>query len=262
MTWVAIRSNADVCTRVVKSIGQVSYPFFVVTTEPIEHTLFDWRIYAEATCAGLTPLVPIPFLDLALEAVFRRRMPGKISSVRHRDLAPQAGSALSRGTGAIVSVEGCLKIPFAVIRYVLRRIWRKLIYVFAIADAAKLTSEYWHRAYLLDHLIRAGHAEPGVDWPRAAEVFAAVLRDTDTSPLTGLAQQTVSNAHRVAGMLLRARKRGAAEETESLSDILRSNWAAAESSLSEVAVRYNDAYARSLELDPPPNPRQPTPNQA
>jgi len=234
----------------------------VATYEPIEHTLFDWRIYAEATCAGLTPLVPIPFVDLALEAVFRRRMPGKISSVRNRDLAPQTGSALSRGTGTLVSVEGCLKVPLAVTRYVLRRIWRKLIYVFAIADAAKLTSEYWHRAYLLDHLIRAGHAEPEVDWPRSAEVFATVLRDTDTSPLTGLAQQTVSNAHRVARMLLRARKRGAADVTESLSDILRSNWGAAEGSLTDVAVRYNEEYERSLILRPPPGSRHPAPDEA
>lgn len=238
----------------------------MTTTEPIEHTLFDWRIYAEATCAGLTPLVPIPFADLAIESVFRRRMPGTISTTRNRALAPQAGSALSRGTGKIVSVEGCVKIPFAVIRYVLRRIWRKLIYVFAIADAAKLTSEYWHRAYLLDHLIRAGHAEPSVDWPRSAEVFATVLRETDTSPLTGLAQQTVSDAQRVARMLRRARKRGAADETESLSDILRSNWGAAEASLIEVAVRYNDEYERSLVLRPPSPPttssRQPTPNDA
>ncbi|MEE4274004.1 MAG: hypothetical protein V2I67_20170 [Thermoanaerobaculales bacterium] len=225
-------------------------------TEPVEHTIFDWRIYAEATCAGLTPLVPIPFVDLAIEAIFRWRMPGTISTTRKLPLAPRAGAALSRGTGTLVSVEGCLKIPFAVLRYVLRRIWRKLIYVFAIADAAKLTSEYWHRAYLLDHLIRAGHAGPGVDWPRSVEVFAEVLRNTDVSPLTSLARQTVSSSHRVATMLLRARRRGAATETESLSDILRSNWDAAESALMESAVRYNEAYARSLARRPPPPPRQ------
>jgi len=143
-----------------------------------------------------------------------------------------------------------------VIRYLLRRIWRKLVYVFAIADAAKLTSEYWHRAYLLDHLIRAGHAGPGVDWPRSVEVFSEVLKGTDVSPLTGLARQTVSNAHRVARMLRRARRSDAASETESLSEILGSNWDAAESSLMAVAVRYNEAYARSLVRRPPPQPRQ------
>jgi len=217
----------------------------------VTHTVFDWRIYAEATCAGLTPLVPIPFVDIALEAVFRRRMPGTIATVRSRTLAKGSAIALGRGTGTLVSVEGCLRIPFTVLRYVLRRIWRKLIYVFAIADAAKLVSEYWHRAYLLDHLIRAGHAAPGVDWPRSAEVFAAVLRDTDVSPLTDLAKQTVSNAHRVARLLRRARHSDTATETESLSGILRSNWDAAEAALMDTAVRYNQAYALSLEQNPP-----------
>jgi hypothetical protein len=225
------------------------------------HTLFNWRIYAEATCAGLTPLLPVPFADLVLEAVFRRRMPRTISKVRNEAMVSSAGVALSRGTGKIASVEGCLKLPFVVTRYILRRIWRKLIYVFAIADSATLTSEYWHRAYLLDHVIRAGHVGPDVDWQRAAVVFDKVLRETDVSPLMALARQTVSNAHRVVRMLVRARRHDAAEETESLARILGSHWDAAEAALMGVAVRYNREYVRSLELDRPEllteNARQP-----
>ncbi len=212
---------------------------------------FDWRIYAEATCAGLTPLLPLPFVDLAFEAVFRRRMPGNTARVRGRVLATGAPAALSRGTGELLSLQGCLRLPLGILRYILRRIWRKLVYVFAIADAATLTSEYWHRAYLLDHVIRAGHAGPDVDWQRGAAVFDKVLRETDVSPLMGLAKQTVTNAHRVARILVRARRHDAAGETESLSTILHSHWDAAESSLMEVAVRYNAEYARSLDLAPP-----------
>ncbi len=212
---------------------------------------FDWRIYAEATCAGLTPLLPLPFVDLAFEAVFRRRMPGNTARARGRILAAGARAALSRGTGELLSLQGCLRLPLGILRYIVRRIWRKLVYVFAIADAATLTSEYWHRAYLLDHVIRAGHAGPDVDWQRSAAVFDKVLRETDVSPLMALARQTVTNAHRVARMLVRARRYDAAEETESLAKILGSHWGAAEAALMGVAVRYNQEYARSLELDPP-----------
>lgn len=227
----------------------------MVGSDRVEHTVFDWRIYAEATCAGLTPLLPLPFVDLIFETVFRRRMPGTTARVRGRSLAGGAAPALSRGTGQLFSVEGCLKMPLGVIRYVLRRLWRKLVYVFAVADAATLTSEYWHRAYLLDHLIRAGHAGPEVDWARASRVFDTVMREADTGSLMGLARQTAANAHRIVRTLVRARRRGAAGETESLSGILSSNWNAAEQALMGTAVRYNREYARSLELDPPPAAR-------
>jgi hypothetical protein len=216
-----------------------------------QHTTFDWRIYAEATCAGLTALLPIPFVDLAFEGTFRRRMPATIAKIRKRELADPARRRLGRGRGKLISLEGCLALPVGVIRYVIKKIWRKVIYVFAIADAASLVSAYWHRAYLLDHIIKAGHVGPNVDWRRSSAVFEKVLEETDTGPLMGLARQTVSSAHRVLRLLILARRLGAAEETESLSSILRSHWDAAESSLIKVAIRYNEEYARSLELFPP-----------
>ncbi len=216
------------------------------------HTTFDWRIYAEATCAGLTALVPLPLVDLAFETYFRRRMPTTIARVRRRDLADGARRRLAGGGGPVLSLEGCLALPLSLARYITKKIWRKVVYVFAIADATSLVSAYWHRAYLLDHVISAGHTGPEVDWRRSAEVFDKVLNETDTGPLMGLARQTVSSVHRALRLLILARRRGAAEETESLSSILRSHWDAAESSLVTVALRYNDEYARSLEVDPPP----------
>jgi hypothetical protein len=150
-----------------------------------------------------------------------------------------------------VSVAGCLALPLLLARYVVRKLWRKVVFIFAITDATSQVSAYWHRAYLLDHLVRAGHAGPEVDWPRAARVFERVLRETDTGPLTGLARQTVASSHRVLRLLVRAKRHGAAEEADSLAAILRSNWDTAEASLMAVAVRYNEAYARSLELEPP-----------
>jgi hypothetical protein len=218
------------------------------------HTTFDWRIYAEATCAGLTALVPLPFVDLAFEAYFRRRMPATIARVRGGDLADGARRRFGRGLGKFVSLEGCLAIPLGIARYIVKKLWRKIVYVFAIADATSLVSAYWHRAYLLDHVIKAGHAGPDVDWPRSASVFEHVLNETDTGPLMGLARQTVASAHRVLRLLVLARRHGAAEETESLSTILRAHWDAAESSLIEVAVRYNTEYTRSLEDSPPKRP--------
>lgn len=212
---------------------------------------FDWRIYADATCAGLTALLPIPFVDLGFEAYFRRRMPVSIAKARDREMAPGARRRLGRAHGPWISIEGCLALPLAVVRYTVRKLWRKVVYVFAIADAAKQVSAYWHRAYLLDHIICGGHTGSDVDWRRSTAVFEKVLEETDTRPLMGLARQTVSSVHRVLRLLVRARRGGAAEETESLSTILASHWDAAEGSLDRVALRYNEEYARSLEVDLP-----------
>jgi len=91
-------------------------------------------------------------------------------------------------------------------------------------------------------------------------VFESVMRDADTGSLTGLARQTVASTHRVLRLLVRARRRGAVDEADSLSAILRSHWDAAEGSLERLAVQYNEAYLRSLEAEPSAAVEKPTRN--
>ena len=73
-----------------------------------------------------------------------------------------------------MSLEGCFAIPVGLFLYIVKKIWRKLVYVLAIADATALVSAYWQRAYLLDHIITAGHVGPDVDWERSATAFEKV----------------------------------------------------------------------------------------
>lgn len=210
--------------------------------QPSPPSRFDWRIYADATSAGLTALIPIPLLDLLFEATFRRRMPRAIARVRGAQLKPRDRIRLARGDGRWLSAEGCLTVPVAAGRYLARRLWRKVVYVLAVADAASLTSAYWHRAYLMDHMIRAGHLGTGADSDWAIEVFSRTLREADTSPLVGLAREVIAGSHRIVRLLARARRRDTATETESLGEILRSHWSAARRSLETVALRYNELY--------------------
>ena len=213
---------------------------------------FDWRVYADATCAGLTALIPIPLVDLFFERAFRRRMPNAIARARGARVDLRDRVLLGRGAGGCLSAAGCVALPIAGIRYLARRLWHKVIYVLAVADAASLVSEYWHRAYLMDHMIRAGHLGEGADRDWAILVFGQVLREADTSPLIGLARQVVAASSRILRTLSRARRRGAAAQTESLGEILRSHWGAAQRSLEAVALRYNELYAQ----------RPPTPDAA
>jgi hypothetical protein len=150
---------------------------------------FDWRVYADATCAGLTPLIPIPLVDVVIERSFRTRMPAAIARVHGRSLQPEDRARLGRSGSRLLSLAGCLMLPIAAVRYLARFIWHKVVYVRAVADAASLVSAYWHRAYLMDHLIRAGHLDPGADADWAIVVFFKALDEADTSPLIGLARQ-------------------------------------------------------------------------
>lgn len=212
----------------------------------IDARTFDWRIYADATCAGLSALIPLPLVDILFETVFRRRIPGTIAKARGRQLPPETKRRLGRGGGSLLSLSGCFAVPIALGRYVLRRLWRKVIYIFAMTDAATSLTEYWHRAYLIDHMVRADHLSPGADADLAIEVSAEVLEAIDPGPLMGLARQTVSNAHQVLRLLVRARRLGAAEVTQSVGEMLSSHWRLADASLRDTAVKYNARYRKAL----------------
>ena len=202
----------------------------------------DWRIFSDATCAGLSVLIPLPLVDIAFETIFRRRIPGAIARVRRRQIAPEVRRRLGRGLDGPLSLSGCLAIGLAAVKYVLRRIWRKIIYIFAVKDAATALTEYWHRAFLIDHMVRAGHLEPGADTDLALQVSMDVLRDIDPSPLMGLARQTVANAHHVLRLMVRARRLGATEVTRSLGDMISLHWTMAEGSLKDTTRRYDERY--------------------
>ena len=86
-------------------------------------------------------LIPLPLVDGIFETVFRRRIPGTIARARRREVAPLVRRRLGRAGDGSLSIQGCLKLFFTAIRYVLRKIWRKVIYIFSIKDAATALSE-------------------------------------------------------------------------------------------------------------------------
>jgi hypothetical protein len=212
---------------------------------------FDWRIYADATCAGLSVLIPLPLVDLVFETIFRRRIPGKISNARGSEILPATKIQLARPVNDSLSWSGCLSVPFMIGRYVLRRLWRKIVFIFAVKDATAALTEYWHRAFLTDHMVRAGHLAPNVDTDLAVRVYRQVLQEIDPSPLTGLARQTVANARNVLRVLVRARRLGAAEVTKSFGEVFSSHWKVASESLVITSQRYNARYAAEVELKEP-----------
>jgi len=212
----------------------------------IDESVFDWRIYADATCAGLSVLIPLPLVDIVFETIFRRRIPGTISKARESQIDVATRHALARPVNDSPFLSGCLAVPVAVGRYIIRRLWRKIIYIFSVKDSTTALTEYWHRAFLIDHMVRAGHLDPGADSDLAVGVFRHVTQEIDPSPLAGLARQTVANVRHVLRILVKARRLGAAEVTKSMGDVLFSHWTAAELSMQGTADLYNSWYAAEV----------------
>jgi hypothetical protein len=210
-------------------------------------TEFDWVVYADATFAGLSILIPIPFVDALFEEYFRRRMPRDIARRRGRTLSPAVMRVVNRRRGKGF-LSGCLMLPFDLIIYVLRNLYRTIVYVLSVYDASEKLSYYWHRAFLLDYSIGRGHLDNTERAVVAGEAVQRVLETTRTSPMLNLAGQIIETArHQIRG-LLRAiyrfiRRKEETAGVKRTRTTIAEQWAEFTDYLLELADRYDATYA-------------------
>lgn len=210
-------------------------------------TDFDWLVYADATFAGLAILIPIPFVDSLLEEYFRRRMPRDIARRRGRTLSPAVVRHINRRRGQ-GCLSGCFMLPLQLILYLLRNLYRTVVYVLSVYDASEKLSYYWHRAFLLNYMVGRGHLD---DMARADVAGAALERTLDgiqTSPLLNLAGEVIETARRQLRGLLRAIFRFVRrqEETAAMKQTrttVAARWAEFRDYLIELAGHYEAAFA-------------------
>lgn len=203
-------------------------------------TDFDWSRYADATLAGLSVLIPVPFVDDAFEAFFRKRIPGAVARSR--------GTTLSGEVRAVLDEEdagrgGCAALPVRLVVGLLKRLSRKLLYFLTVKQAADRLSHYWYRAFLMDHMLAAGHLEN----PTSARVAHRAMEEllaTTAGPFPQLARQVVAQARNVWPALRRARRGEEADEVRQTRNQLERGWNDLAEHLRAVAARYDEAYAR------------------
>jgi hypothetical protein len=173
---------------------------------------FDWAIYADATFAGLAALIPLPLVDLYFEWLFKRRMVRAIALRNGRLLNTPTLNELNRNRSG--RLRGCLLWPIKLIYTFLKKLSRKILYFLAIKEAVDNLNTYWHRAFLLDYMMRAGYLDNSQeDVVLAAETLHLVLKEIDESPLIQLARQVVGSVHHVLRSLWRWRRRGEEDQT-------------------------------------------------
>jgi hypothetical protein len=202
-------------------------------------TAFEWSRYADATLAGLSVLVPIPFVDDAFEAFFRKRIPGAVARARGRALPADVRAVLAEGDGG----GGCATIPIRLTLGLLKRLSRKLLYFLTIKAATDRLSHYWSRAFLIDHMLVSGHLDNAASARAARQALDEVLT-TVAGPLPRLARQVIASTRNVWPALRRARRGEEAEEMRQVRSEMEGHWDEAAGDLRTLAARYDAAYAR------------------
>lgn len=203
-------------------------------------TAFDWSRYADATLAGLSVLVPIPFLDDAFEAFFRGRIPGAVARSRGRTLPDDVRAVLGEGDGGR---GGCATIPLRLTLGLLKRLSRKVLYFLTIKSATDRLSQYWSRAFLIDHMMMAGHLESAAS-ARVARAAMDEALTTVAGPLPRVAGHVIATSRNVWPALRRARRGEQAAEMRQVRSEMEGRWGEAAEDLRSLAARYDAAHAR------------------
>ncbi len=211
-------------------------------TEAQESAQFDWIVYSDATFAGFAILIPIPLLDVAFEQFFRRRMPRNIARRNGLQLSPRMQIELNRGRFSCL--QTCLMAPILLTLLLLKRIFRTILYFLTIKESSDLLSLYWHRAFLLDYMCKAGYLDDEETGFIAAEALREILDTITTSPLTQLAKQVIALPHQILRSLRRVRQGKTDEDIEKTRNLMARTWDSFSDYFIELADQYDQTFAK------------------
>ncbi|MEM7347621.1 MAG: hypothetical protein AAF485_25580 [Chloroflexota bacterium] len=214
---------------------------------------FDWLIYADATFAGLSVLIPIPIVDWFFERFFRQRMPRSIAARRGRQLPSDVLDILTQGQANQGCLASCVTLPLMGIIWLFKRLSRKILYFLTVKEATDQLSYYWHQAFLLDHLLAVGHLDEAESAQIARRALDETLAAITTSPLIQVAQQLATGPRRLLRALRKARRGEDDDELiETKKSMMADVWEDFADYFEDLAQQYHQIYLR-IEAEPEPS---------
>ncbi len=148
-------------------------------------------ITTSAVLAGVCALSPIPFVDDLVIGAIRRHLVGRQFRAYGMELSWGQKRALTRTRRNLL--VGCL---LGVIIYPIRKIFRKVFYIFAIKEAVDVASRLLHVGLLVEHALERGCIDAeslGQDkdpLDQLNNVIAKTCDDTDTSPISQIIKRS------------------------------------------------------------------------
>ena len=138
-------------------------------------------ILTHVILSGLTPLIPIPFVDDLVKAYFQRRCIRKIAIRRNYKLTPEESKTLGEDPD-----EGCLLGCLGkILLYPLKWVFRRLLFFLRWKKTLDRASHLYHRWYLADYALQEGLCAPvGPHSPEhVRKTIDKVCAQTRTSPV-------------------------------------------------------------------------------
>ena len=211
-------------------------PSHPVTAAPERSSPPPWyRLAFFSLLGGSTSLIPLPFVDDWTLDWIRRRMILELGGpIRLPEEA--VGVLLKRGERPL---SGCLNLlirtPFSLLIYLVKRLFRKIVYILAVKESTDRASAVFHEGYLLAAAARRPDLAPEVRAGRPEAVrqlayaFVETFRQTDTSPVRYVVAHTLKGSRRLLFLAAR-RLRQMLPKTTRL-DAEPTGWEAREESL-------------------------------
>jgi hypothetical protein len=173
----------------------MSLPYMSISDNNRQNLLVTY-----AALTGLTPLVPIPFVDDQIYAYFLRSLVQRLAAAHHKNLNHDEIAALTLQANRGCAL-GCLG---SVLLYPLKKVLRKIFFFLEWKRAVDTISHTYYQGYLIDVALAEGWLDDyGAVKVRAA--INAVLAKTNTSVIARAilgAVNTSKHILRSAGELL------------------------------------------------------------
>ena len=173
------------------------------------------QIITHAVLAGLTPLIPIPFVDDMVKTYFQRRLVRNLIASQGQSLSDKDIKTLADDRGGCLL--GCIG---SVLLYPAKKIFRKIFFFLEWKRAVDIVSHLYYHGYLLDHAFENRWIAPAGSRP-ALEVrnaIDAVLKQVNTSLIEravwGTFNQSKSALKASARLLQRSLQRVKGKPTE------------------------------------------------
>ncbi len=148
-------------------------------------------ITTSAILAGVCALSPIPFVDDLVIGAIRRHLVGRQFRARGIELTWGQRRALTKTNRNLLM--GCL---LGVVIYPIRKIFRKVFYIFAVKEAVDVASRLLHQGLLVEHALDRGCIDgDGLGQDKASlehlnRVIDRTCKDTDTSPISQILKRS------------------------------------------------------------------------
>jgi hypothetical protein len=136
-------------------------------------------ITTHAVLTGLTPLIPVPFIDDVIYSYVMRSLVRRIAASHKHELTEHDVRVLASQPG------GCgLGCVATLLIYPFKKVLRKILYFLEWKRATDVISRTYCEGYLLDEAVKEGWLESH-NASRVREAINAVLVRTNTSPIKG-----------------------------------------------------------------------------